>query len=126
MKQQIKTKSAPKPIGPYSQAIIYKDLCFLSGQIGINYQTNELKTSSIEEETEMIMKNISNILLENDLTTDNIIKTTIYMIDLTKFERVNSVYAKFFKKTYPARETVQVSALPMNVNIEISVIAGLK
>ena len=62
MKQQIKTKSAPKPIGPYSQAIIYKDLCFLSGQIGINYQTNELKTSSIEEETEMIMKNISNIL----------------------------------------------------------------
>ena len=74
----------------------------------------------------MIMKNISNILLENDLTTDNIIKTTIYMIDLTKFERVNSVYAKFFKKTYPARETVQVSALPMNVNIEISVIAGLK
>tara|TARA_B100001287_G_C22679132_1_gene529311 strand:- start:22 stop:402 length:381 start_codon:yes stop_codon:yes gene_type:complete len=126
MKQQIKTKSAPKPIGPYSQATIYKDLCFISGQIGINHQTNELKIASIEEETEMIMKNISNILSENNLTTDNIIKTTIYMTDLAKFERVNTVYANFFKKTYPARETVQVSALPMNVNIEISVIAGLK
>ena len=74
----------------------------------------------------MIMKNISNILLENNLTTDNIIKTTIYMTDLAKFERVNTVYANFLKKHTLLRETVQVSALPMNVNIEISVIAGLK
>lgn len=123
MKQQIKTKSAPKPIGPYSQAIIYKDLCFLSGQIGINYQTNELKTSSIEEETEMIMKNIFEILSSAQMNFDNIVKCTIFLKNMNDYNEVNKVYSKYFKSDPPAREAVEVSKLPKNVNVEISTIA---
>ena len=126
MKQKIYSKNAPTPIGPYSQAIIANNMIYLSGQIAINPKTNLIITDSIETETNMVLKNIQNILKEKECSMDQIIKCTIFLKDMTKFEKVNKVYEKHFQPPYPARETVQVSCLPKNVNIEISVIAMTK
>ena len=126
MKQKIFSKNAPQPIGPYSQAIIANNMIYLSGQIAINPKTNLIVTDSIENETNMVLKNIQNILKKNHCSMNEIIKCTIFLSDMNLFEKVNKVYEKYFNSPYPARETVQVSGLPKNVNVEISVIAMCK
>lgn len=117
------TEQAPKPIGSYSQAVLKNDMLFVSGQIAINPLTNQLDTSSIENETKQVLENIKAILQAEGLKTTDVVKTTIYMTNLNNFQKVNEIYATYFKDAAPARETVQVAALPKNVNIEISVIA---
>lgn len=126
MKQKIYSNNAPTPIGPYSQAIIANNMIYLSGQIAINPKTNLIITESIESETNMVLKNIQNILKEKECSMDEIVKCTIFLKDMSKFDKVNKVYEKYFQPPFPARETVQVSCLPKNVNIEISVIAMTK
>ena len=126
MKQKITSNNAPKPIGPYSQAIKSNDMIFISGQIAINPKTNLLVIDNIEDETKMVMENLKNILLECDCTLDNIVKCSIFLSDMALFESVNKVYGEYFQDPYPARETVEVGCLPKNVNVEISAIAMCK
>lgn len=122
-KKVIITKNAPSPIGPYSQAILAGDFLFISGQICIDPQTGELKNESIQAETHQVMKNIQGILGEAGMGFENVVKTSIFITDMNKFNQVNEEYGVHFKDVYPARETVQVSALPKFVNVEISMIA---
>jgi 2-iminobutanoate/2-iminopropanoate deaminase len=124
MKKIIKTTKAPAPIGPYNQAILSGDTLFISGQIAINPETNELILDSIENETNQVMLNLKAILNEADMTFNNVVKTSIFLNDMHNFSLVNSVYAKYLdEETAPARETVAVTALPKFVNVEISMIA---
>ena len=116
------TEKAPKPIGPYSQAVMRGNALFVSGQVGIIPATGELDTSNIENETKQVMENIKTIVETAGLRMSDIVKTTIFLSDMKDFFRMNEVYGKYFPENPPARETVQVSALPKNANIEISVI----
>ncbi|MDA9325232.1 Rid family detoxifying hydrolase [Flavobacteriales bacterium] len=124
MKKIIFTKEAPKAIGPYSQAILSKDTLYCSGQIALNKKGNFI-AKNIEEETIQIIKNISEVLKEANMNLSNIVKTTIFLKNMDDFSLVNSIYEKSFSLCPPARETVEVSALPKNANIEITVIAVL-
>jgi 2-iminobutanoate/2-iminopropanoate deaminase len=119
----ITTTSAPAPIGPYNQAILSGDTLFISGQICLNPATGELKNKDIQEETHQVMHNLRAILQEAGMNFNNVVKTTIFITDMHQFGAVNEVYGKYFEKDFPARETVQVSALPKFVNVEISMIA---
>ncbi|WP_343747527.1 RidA family protein [Fluviicola sp.] len=123
MKKAIQIPGAPAPIGPYSQAIVSGNTVYVSGQIPLNPFTGELEVASIEEATHRILKNIEALLKEAGLTLDHIVKCSIFMTDLGQFSEMNAVYGSYFQNTPPARETVQVSKLPMNVPIEISCIA---
>ena len=124
MKKIIKTTKAPAPIGPYNQAILSGDTLFISGQIAINPETNELVLDTIENETNQVMLNLKAILDEAGMTFENVVKTSIFLNDMHNFSIVNGVYAKYInEETAPARETVAVSALPKFVNVEISMIA---
>jgi len=122
-KNVIYTEKAPKPIGPYSQAILRGNTLFVSGQIAIIPATGELDTSNIENETKRVMENIKAIVEETGMTMNDIVKSSIFLINMQNFGKVNEVYGKYFPTNPPARETIQVSALPKNVNVEISVIA---
>lgn len=122
IKKIINTDKAPAAIGPYSQAIKVNNFLFISGQIPVNPKTGEVPVS-IDEQTHQVMKNIEAILIEANLNWNNVVKTTIFLQNLNNFTIVNEIYASYFSDTYPARECVQVSALPKNVLIEISVIA---
>jgi len=122
MKTKIFTPNAPEAIGPYSQAILSNETLYCSGQIALDKDGN-LKNSNIEDETVQIFKNINAILNEVNMTFENIVKSTIFLKNMDDFSTVNSIYKKYFKSSPPARETVEVSRLPKNVNIEISVIA---
>ncbi len=119
----IYSEKAPKPIGPYSQAILRGNTLFVSGQIAIVPSTGVLDTSSIENETKQVMENIKAVVEQAGMNMGHIVKSSIFLIDMNNFGKVNEVYGKFFPSNPPARETVQVSALPKNVNVEISVIA---
>jgi len=123
MKQIIKTTNAPAPIGPYSQAVQAGNFLFVSGQVAINPENRELNIGNIEEETHQVMRNLKAVLLEAGLTFDNVVKSTIFLSDMGTFAQVNEVYGQYFTADFPARETVQVSVLPKNVNVEISIIA---
>lgn len=124
MKKIIYTDKAPAPIGPYNQAILTGNTLYTSGQIAINPLSGELILDSIEAETEQVMENIKALLTQANMTFENIIKTTIFIMNMGDFARMNNVYGKYFNiETAPARETVQVSGLPKGVNIEISIIA---
>jgi len=123
-KQIIQTSNAPAPIGPYNQAVKKGNLLFVSGQIAINPLNNELITHDIQAETHQVMQNIKAILLAAGMDFDHILKTTIFLSDMTLFSEVNEIYGQYFKGDFPARETVAVKGLPKNVNVEISVIAG--
>tara|TARA_B110000208_G_scaffold151056_1_gene182454 strand:- start:284 stop:661 length:378 start_codon:yes stop_codon:yes gene_type:complete len=123
MKKVINTKNAPKAIGPYSQAILSGNTLYCSGQIAINPDTGNLVTENITTETNQVMKNISAVLKAADMTFDNVVKCSIFMIDMSDYSAVNQEYAKFFSDNPPAREAIQVSVLPKNVNVEISIIA---
>lgn len=117
------TEKAPKPIGPYSQAVMRGNALFVSGQVAFIPATGELDTSTIENETKQVMENIKTIVEEAGMKMSDIVKTSIFLIDMNDFVRMNAVYANYFPTNPPARETVQVSALPKKVNVEISVIA---
>ena len=123
MKKVINTKNAPKAIGPYSQAILSGNTLYCSGQIAINPDTGNLVTENITLETKQVMKNILAVLKAADMTFDNVVKCSIFMIDMSDYSAVNQEYAKFFSDNPPAREAIQVSVLPKNVNVEISIIA---
>jgi 2-iminobutanoate/2-iminopropanoate deaminase len=126
MKTIINTNNAPSPIGPYSQAVQFGNMLFVSGQIAINPATGELDLSTIENETHQVMKNIGAVLTEAGVDFSHIIKTGIFLKDMNQFAAVNEVYGSYFSGNFPARETVQVSRLPKDVNVEISVIAFTK
>lgn len=123
MKTIITTDNAPAPIGPYSQAVLSGNMLFVSGQIAIDPASGNLVTINIIQETSQVMKNLSNILAAAGMQFSNVVKTTIFLMDMKDFPHVNEVYAQFFEKDFPARETVQVAGLPKGVNVEISVIA---
>ena len=126
MKKVITSKNAPSPIGPYNQAVIANGFMYISGQVGMNPKTGKIIKDSISEETEQVMKNLSSILNEASISFENVVKTTIFLYDMNDFSLVNEVYGKYFDEdTAPARETVQVSKLPLGVNVEISMIALL-
>jgi 2-iminobutanoate/2-iminopropanoate deaminase len=125
MKQIIKTEKAPKPIGPYSQAVKAGDFLFISGQVAIDPATNEVINGSIKDETHCVMKNIQAILHEAYLTFQHAVKTTIFLSDMNLFAEVNEVYGSYFNGDFPARETVAVTGLPKGVNVEISITACL-
>tara|TARA_B100001093_G_scaffold329006_1_gene314038 strand:+ start:510 stop:887 length:378 start_codon:yes stop_codon:yes gene_type:complete len=124
MKSTIEIPNAPTPVGPYSQAIKYNGLTIASGQIAIDPKTGILDTSSIENETLQILKNIDTLLEAGNLKRDNILKCSIFLKDMNDFNKVNEIYGSFFNKPYPSRETVEVARLPKDANIEISFIAG--
>ena len=126
MKKIITSKNAPRPIGPYNQAVIANGFMYISGQVGMNPKTGKIIKDTISEETEQVMKNLSSILNEASISFENVVKTTIFLSDMNDFSLVNEVYGKYFDEdTAPARETVQVSKLPLGVNVEISMIALL-
>ena len=126
MKTEIYSNNAPKPIGPYSQAIKHGNMIFISGQIAIDYQNNNIINKNIAKETETVMKNIKSILKESGCNFQNIVKCSIFLSDMSLFDEVNKIYSKYFSHPFPARETVEVSKLPKNVNVEISAIAITK
>ena len=126
MKKIIFTENAPAPIGPYNQAVLYGNTLYTSGQIAINPTTGELVTTTIETETEQVMQNMKAVLEAAGMTFDNVVKTTIFIMDMNDFAKINTVYGSYFNETIaPARETIQVACLPKNVNVEISMIAIL-
>ena len=126
MKKIIFTDKAPAPIGPYNQAVLKGDTLYTSGQIAIDPATGELVTDSIEAETKQVMENMKEVLIAAGMTFEHVVKTTIFIMDMNDFTKINTVYATYFnEKTAPARETVQVACLPKNVNVEISMTAIL-
>ena len=126
MKKIINTKNAPAPIGPYSQAVLKGNMLFTSGQIAIDPVTGLLNTEDIKVETKTVMENLKAVLLEAEMSFENVLKSSIFISDMNNFTAINEVYATYFKEaTAPARETVEVANLPKYVNVEISVIAAL-
>lgn len=123
MKRIIFTNTAPKPIGPYSQAVLVNKTLYISGQIAINPNNEQLKLGNIKEETIQIMENIQAILTAAEMNFSNIVKCSIFLSDMNNFTIMNEVYGSYFTDNFPARETVQVSRLPKEVNVEISAIA---
>tara|TARA_Y100000766_G_C18619162_1_gene465223 strand:+ start:255 stop:632 length:378 start_codon:yes stop_codon:yes gene_type:complete len=123
MKKIIETKNAPKAIGPYSQAILINNTLYCSGQIAINPKTGTLINDSLKNETFMVMQNIGEILSAAKMNFSNIVKATIFLKDINQYNEINNIYSKFFTTNKPAREAIEVSRLPKDANIEISVIA---
>jgi len=123
MKKVISTNKAPKAIGPYSQAILSYQTLYCSGQIAIDPKTGSLIIDNIKNETSQIMQNISAVLIAAGMNLQNIVKCSIFMKDMNDYDEINEIYSQYFTTEPPAREAIQVSALPKNVNVEISVIA---
>lgn len=123
MKKIITSKNAPAPIGPYSHANLVNGVLYISGQVGKHPQSGELMLSDIQSETKQVMENLKGILVEAGMDFSHVVKTTIFLTDMSNFAKMNEVYGSYFTGNYPARETVQVSKLPLNVNVEISMIA---
>jgi 2-iminobutanoate/2-iminopropanoate deaminase len=125
MKKIIKTDKAPAPVGPYNQAIIHNDTLYASGQIALDPVSGALITETIEAETTQVMSNVQAILEEAGLSFKDVVKVSVFVTDINNFARINAVYATYFDEaTAPARELVQVTALPKGGNVEISVIAA--
>ena len=122
-KQIIRTENAPAPIGPYNQAVKTENSLYVSGQIAINPKTGNLINETIEKETKMVMDNLKAVVESAGISMKNIVKTTIFISDMNNFGKINEVYGSYFENDFPARETVEVSVLPKNVNVEISCIA---
>jgi 2-iminobutanoate/2-iminopropanoate deaminase len=123
-KKIIYTDKAPAPIGPYNQAVQYGNMLFISGQIALDGQTGNLIQTDIQAETAQVMKNLEQILHAAGMDFSNVLKASIFLMDMGQFAQVNEVYASYFTADPPARETVQVAGLPKAVNVEISMIAG--
>ena len=124
MKKVIHTPNAPEAIGPYSQAILSNNTLYTSGQIAINPKNGSLITDNITDETHQVMKNLQAVLEAAEMNFSHVLKCTIFLKDMNQYADINSVYAEYFDHNPPAREAVQVSVLPKNVNVEISLIAS--
>ncbi|MCQ4345188.1 MAG: RidA family protein [Sulfolobaceae archaeon] len=124
MKEVVFTERAPKPIGPYSQAIKLGNLLFVSGQIPIDPATNEVVKGGIKEQTERVLENVKAILEAANMTLDDVVMAFVYLGDMADFPQFNEVYSRYFKERPPARVTVAVKSLPRDVKVEIAVIAG--
>ena len=126
MRKIINTSKSPAPIGPYNQAILKDNMLFISGQIALDPNTMKLKNDSIEDETNQVMLNLKHILKEANMDFSNVVKTSIFLSDMNLFKKVNKIYGEhIINGDEPARETIAVKTLPMNVNVEISMIAIL-
>ncbi|MCE5296281.1 MAG: Rid family detoxifying hydrolase [Euryarchaeota archaeon] len=125
MSKTVMTEKAPKPVGPYSQAIVSKGLVFCSGQIGIDPSTGKLVEGGIERETEQVLDNLRNVLDAAGSSMDKVLRCTIYVTEMSNFQKVNAIYGKRFQADPPARTTVGVIALPMKAMVEIDVIAEI-
>ncbi len=123
-KTALKPSGSPKAVGPYSQAVRVGDLLFTSGQIPLDPATGELVAGDIRVQTERVLRNIEGILNDQRLKFVDVLKSTVFMVDLSEFAAMNEVYSKFFASEYPARSTVQVAALPKGARIEIEIIAS--
>lgn len=124
MKQIIETQGAPEPIGPYSQAVLHGNTLYVSGQIAIDPDTGNLLQADISKETRRVMRNLKAVLKAADMDFSNVVKSTIFIINMNDFQKVNKVYGSYFDPvSAPARETVEVSRLPKGVQVEISCIA---
>ena len=119
----ISTEKAPAPIGPYSQAVLYGNTLYVSGQVAIDASTGDMVTSDITSETHQVMKNMGYILEAAGMDYSNIVKCGIFVKNMDQFVPINTIYGEYFKENPPARETVEVSRLPKDVNVEISCIA---
>ena len=126
MKRIIQTEKAPKAIGPYSQAIEINATLYISGQIPLDANTNEIVTGGIIEQTEQVMKNIGSILSAAGYSYSDVVKSTCMLSDLANFSAMNDVYSKYYTKDFPARSTFQVAGLPRGVMVEIETIAAKK
>ena len=124
MKEVVFTERAPRPIGPYSQAIKLGNLLFVSGQIPIDPATNEVVKGGIKEQTERVLENVKAILEAANMTLDDVVMAFVYLSDMADFPQFNEVYSRYFKERPPARVTVAVKSLPRDVKVEIAVIAG--
>jgi 2-iminobutanoate/2-iminopropanoate deaminase len=124
MKKIINTPNAPAPIGPYNQAVMTGDMLFISGQVALVPGTGDLANADLTQETNQVMKNLQAILTEAGMNFSHVVKTTIFLSDMSLFGAVNEIYGSYFTSDYPARETLAVKGLPKNVNVEISMIAA--
>ncbi len=124
-KEIISTKDAPQAIGPYSQAVRFDNLIFVSGQIPIEPESGKILKGNIREQTKQILENLNNILAAGGSSLDNVLRTTIFLTNLENYSVVNEIYAKYFNDLPPARSTVQVAKLPMDAQIEIDAIASI-
>jgi 2-iminobutanoate/2-iminopropanoate deaminase len=126
MKQEVKTDKAPKAIGPYSQGVAAGGFVFCSGQIALDPAGGELNTGPIEDQARRVLKNLEAVLAAAGSSFDQVVKTTIFLLDMNDFNKVNQVYAEFFKPPFPARSTVQVARLPRDARVEIEAVALAK
>jgi 2-iminobutanoate/2-iminopropanoate deaminase len=122
-KKIITTPNAPQPIGPYNQAVMVDDTLYISGQIALDPSSGQLMTESIEQQTTLVMNNLNAILHSADMDFSHVVKTSIFLMDMNDFAKVNEIYANYFERDFPARETIQVAGLPRGVAVEISMIA---
>lgn len=118
----VQPANSPKPVGPYSHAVRVGDLLFCSGQIPLTRE-GKLVEGGIAEQTRQVLQNVSTILLDQSLTCENVVKSTVFMTDLAEFTEMNKVYTEFFTQNFPARSTIQVAALPRGAKVEIEIIA---
>jgi 2-iminobutanoate/2-iminopropanoate deaminase len=123
-KEVFVSDKAPAPVGPYSQAVGWNQFVFCSGQIPLDPKTGEVLKGDIQDQTRLVMKNVGEVLKASGLTFDNVIKSTIFITNMSDFSKVNEVYSTYFKELPPARSCVEVSALPKGVNVEVEVIAA--
>lgn len=122
-KKIITSSNAPEPIGPYSHGVLIGNTFYTSGQVAKDAQTGNMIQTNIKVETDKVMQNLKAILLEAGMDFSHVVKTTIYCTDLSNFAAINEIYGSYFTTNFPARETVQVVKLPLNANVEISVVA---
>ena len=123
MKKVIATSEAPKAVGPYSQAVAVGNFLFCAGQIPLDPATGELIEGDVTAQAERVLQNVKGVLAANGMTFANVVKSTVFMVDLANFGAMNAVYAKYFSEPFPARSTIQVAALPKGAQVEIEVIA---
>ena len=123
MKKVIATKDAPTAVGPYSQAIAAGNMLFCAGQIPLDPATGELIEGDITAQATRVLENVKGVLAANDMTFADVVKSTVFMVDLAEFAAMNAVYSKYFTEPFPARSTIQVAALPKGSRVEIEVTA---
>ena len=125
MKQIVSTENAPKAIGPYSQAVVYDGIVYLSGQIALDPETGQLVEGGIEAQTERVFENLKAVLAASGASLETVLKTTVYLKDMSEFPKMNEIYARYFPSAAPARSTVEAARLPRDVRVEIDAIAAV-
>ena len=125
MKQIVSTENAPKAIGPYSQAVVHSGIAYLSGQIALHPETGQLVEGGIEAQTERVFENLKAVLAASGASFETVLKTTVYLKDMSEFPKMNEIYARYFPAAPPARSTVEAARLPRDVRVEIDAIAAV-